>query len=178
MIFNRFAVLSSLLAATAIAVPFVAEDFPLSAIPLDELPAPDSIPTPVNATESVKLATRATEGIHLVNCEGNGLAYSIEIYCADDSNCNFQPSSDNQCFLSTKGLFTWEGRVNQGCAFTSGVTYYYILPANAHSYPNFSKVGTGFNALHNYNVFKDNEHVMYTTGNGAVCKSIYYSLIA
>lgn len=79
MIFNRFAVLSSLLAATAIAVPFVAEDFPLSAIPLDELPAPDSIPTPVNATESSKLVTRATEGIHLVNCAGNGLAYSIEI---------------------------------------------------------------------------------------------------
>lgn len=79
MIFNRFAILSSFLAATATAVPFVAEDFPLSAIPLDELPAPDSIPTPVNATESTKLTTRATEGIHFVNCAGNGLAYSLEI---------------------------------------------------------------------------------------------------
>ncbi|KAI7773069.1 hypothetical protein LA080_012005 [Diaporthe eres] len=122
MIFNRFAVLSSLLAATALAVPFVAEDFTY--------------------------------------------------------NCNFQPSSDNQCFLSTKGLFTWEGRSNQGCAFTSGITYYYSLPANAQSYANFAKVGTGFNAFHNYNVFKDNQHVMYTAGNGAVCKSIYYSLMA
>lgn len=91
MIFNRFAVLSSLLAATAIAVPFVAEDFPLSAIPLDELPAPDSIPTPVNATEeSTKLTTRATEGIHLVNCEGNGLAYSIEIVGCFSSSCSLQ----------------------------------------------------------------------------------------
>lgn len=79
MIFNRFAVLTSVLAATASAVPFVAEDFPLSVVPLSELPAPDSIPTRVNATESIKLMTRATEGIHLVNCEGNGLAYSIEI---------------------------------------------------------------------------------------------------
>lgn len=36
---------------------------------------------------------------------------------------------------------------------------------------------TGFNKYHNYNVFTDNEHVMYTAGNGAVCKSIYYNLI-
>lgn len=36
---------------------------------------------------------------------------------------------------------------------------------------------TGFNQYHNYNVFKDNEHAMYTAGNGAVCKSIYYILI-
>lgn len=79
MIFNQFTILSSLLAATASAVPFVAEDFPLSVIPLDELPAPDTIPAPVNATEASKLATRATEAIHLVNCEGNGYAYSIEI---------------------------------------------------------------------------------------------------
>lgn len=67
MIFNRFAVLSVLLAVTTSAVPFVAEDFPLSVVPLNELPAPDSIPTPVNATEAVKLMGRATEGIHLVN---------------------------------------------------------------------------------------------------------------
>lgn len=36
---------------------------------------------------------------------------------------------------------------------------------------------TGFNQYHNYNVFKDNEHAMFTAGNGAVCKSIYYILI-
>jgi hypothetical protein len=79
MIFNRFAIISSLLAATAVAVPFVAEDFPLSAVPLSELPAPDTIPAPVNVTEPIKLMVRATEGIHLVNCQGNGYAYSIEI---------------------------------------------------------------------------------------------------
>lgn len=90
MIFNRFAVLSSLLAATAIAVPFVAEDFPLSVVPLNELPGPDAIPAPVNDTESIKLMTRATEGIHLVNCEGNGLAYSIEIVCSLPSSCLLQ----------------------------------------------------------------------------------------
>lgn len=69
------------------------------------------------------------------------LTLGYEQYCPDDSNCNHQPSSDNQCFLSTNGFFTWEGRANQGCAFTSGVTYYYTLPANAHSYPAFTKVG-------------------------------------
>lgn len=79
MIFNRFSILSSLLAATVGAVPFVAEDFPLSVIPLDELPAPDTIPAPVNVTEPIKLATRATEGIRFVNCQGNGYSYSIEI---------------------------------------------------------------------------------------------------
>lgn len=35
---------------------------------------------------------------------------------------------------------------------------------------------TGYNNFHNYNVFKDDEHAMYTAGNGAVCRSIYYSL--
>lgn len=79
MIFNRFTALFSLLAATASAAPFVAEDFPLSVVPLNELPAPDTIPAPVNVSEPIKLVTRATEGIHLVNCEGNGYAYSIEI---------------------------------------------------------------------------------------------------
>lgn len=79
MIFNRFTALFSLLAATASAAPFVAEDFPLSVVPLDELPAPDTIPAPVNVSEPIKLMGRATEGIHLVNCEGNGYAYSIEI---------------------------------------------------------------------------------------------------
>lgn len=62
-------------------------------------------------------------------------------YCSDDSNCNFQPSSNNQCFLSTKDLFYWEGRNGQGCAFTSGTTFYYTLPSNAQDYANFAKVG-------------------------------------
>ncbi|KAJ0117967.1 hypothetical protein J7T55_014418 [Diaporthe amygdali] len=178
MIFNRFVIVSSLLAITASAVPFIAEDFPLSVVPLNELPAADTIPAPVNVSEPIKLLTRATEGIHLVNCEGNGYAYSIEIYCSDDSNCNYQPSSNNQCFLSSSGLFTWEGRSNQGCGFTSGTTFYYTLPYNAQSYADFTKVGTGYNAYHNYNIFKDNKHVMYTAGNGAVCRSIYYCLQA
>ncbi|KAL1874525.1 hypothetical protein Daus18300_003544 [Diaporthe australafricana] len=177
MFFNRVAVVSSLLAITASAIPFVAEDFPLSVVPLDELPSAETIPAPVNVTEPIKLMARATEGIHLVNCAGNGYAYSIEIYCSDDSNCNYMPASNNQCFLSASGLFTWEGRTNQGCGF-SGTPYYYTLPANAHSYPNYSKVGTGYNNFHNYNVFKDDEHAMYTAGNGAVCRSIYYSLQA
>lgn len=104
MIFDRFAVLSSLLAATAVAAPFVAEDFPLSVIPLNELPAPDSIPTPVNATESIKLMTRATEGIHLVNCEGNGLAYSIEIVGSLQSShlLQYTLQSWNRMALETK----------------------------------------------------------------------------
>lgn len=79
MIFNRFAAVSSLLAITASAIPFVAEDFPLSVVPLNELPSAETIPAPVNVTEPIKLMTRASEGIHLVNCQGNGYAYSIEI---------------------------------------------------------------------------------------------------
>ncbi len=35
---------------------------------------------------------------------------------------------------------------------------------------------TGFNQFHNYKIFKDNQPVMYTDGNGAVCRSIYYIL--
>lgn len=36
---------------------------------------------------------------------------------------------------------------------------------------------SGYNAYHNYNIFKDDKHAMYTAGNGAVCRSIYYCLI-
>jgi hypothetical protein len=35
---------------------------------------------------------------------------------------------------------------------------------------------TGHNSFHNYNIFKDDKHVMFTAGNGAVCRSIYYCL--
>jgi hypothetical protein len=80
MLFNRFMALSSLLAATTSAAPFVPEDFPLAVVPLSELPPPDTIPAPVvNVSEPIKLVGRATEGIHFVNCQGNGYAYSIEI---------------------------------------------------------------------------------------------------
>lgn len=37
---------------------------------------------------------------------------------------------------------------------------------------------TGYNEYHNYNIFKDNQPIMYTAGNGAVCKSVYYCLQA
>ncbi|KAH8894530.1 hypothetical protein GQ53DRAFT_612647, partial [Thozetella sp. PMI_491] len=128
----------------------------------------------IEPAEFIQLSKRATEGIHLVNCQGGGLSYSLEIYCADDGNCNHLASSSDECFLSTSGLFTWEGRTNQGCGFPSGVPFFYTLPSDAASRSDFSKVGTGSNKYHSYNVFKDNKHVMYTDGNGAVCRSIYY----
>lgn len=35
---------------------------------------------------------------------------------------------------------------------------------------------SGTNGFHQYNIFKDNQHVMYTDGNGNQCRSIYYAL--
>jgi hypothetical protein len=122
-----------------------------------------------------QLSKRATEGVHLVNCAGNGLLYSIIVYCPDDNNCKHQPSSDNQCFLTTSSLVKWEGKT-AGCAFTSGVTFSYTLPADAKSKPKFSAVGSASNGFRGFTVYNDDEPVLYTAGNGAVCRSVYYAL--
>ncbi|KAI9150340.1 hypothetical protein HJFPF1_10102 [Paramyrothecium foliicola] len=112
--------------------------------------------------QSAQLDKRATEGVHLVNCDGNGLKYSIIVYCPDDSNCNHQPSSDNQCFMTTSSLYTWEGRTNAGCAFTSGVTFRFTLPANAKTRPLYSAVGSGSNGFRSFTIYNDAQPIMYT----------------
>jgi hypothetical protein len=141
--------ISKILALSALAMGAAAAA--VAAVPA---PAPSSLVKPGHVLEgvqlggfvlgeSVPLIKRATEGIHLVNCEGGSLnlRYSLEIYCADDSNCNHLANAADQCFLSTAGLFTWEGRSNQGCGYPSGVPFTYSLPSDAQSRADFSLVG-------------------------------------
>ncbi|KAJ8121181.1 hypothetical protein ONZ43_g2302 [Nemania bipapillata] len=124
--------------------------------------------------ESAQLTKRA-DGIHLVNC----VTYSAVIFCSDDSNCNFNPSSGNECIpkdhLNSKGLEIWEG-TNSSCTFSTGVTFFWGIESNAQSQPNFSVVGSGTNSLQGFTIRKDDQHVMYTDGNGHACQSIYYAL--
>ncbi len=35
---------------------------------------------------------------------------------------------------------------------------------------------TGKNNFHNFNIFKDNNRVMFVNGNGDQCESLYYAL--
>ncbi|KAK3332766.1 hypothetical protein B0T19DRAFT_398503 [Cercophora scortea] len=128
---------------------------------------------PLAADGEMEVVKRATEGIHLVNCVGPE-RYSIIIYCPNDGDCNHLASTDNQCFSNAGGLTTWE--TSGGCAFTSGTVFSYTIQANAQSRPNYSQVGTGRNPYHDYKIYKDDQHVMYTEGSGNVCRSIYYAL--
>ncbi|KAK0125690.1 hypothetical protein ONS95_000308 [Cadophora gregata] len=132
-----------------------------------------ALATPVASPDgTVKLAKRS-EGVHLVNCGNN---YSVVLYCANDSNCNFNPSAGNQCLPTNGGVDTWEGS-NQKCTFPgTGTTFTWNIQSNAQSQANFVQVGTGSNGFHGFNIFKDDKHVMYTDGNGNQCKSIYYCL--
>jgi len=34
----------------------------------------------------------------------------------------------------------------------------------------------GSNSFHTFNIFKDDQHVMFVDGNGLACRSIYYCL--
>ncbi|KUJ09212.1 uncharacterized protein LY89DRAFT_788118 [Mollisia scopiformis] len=126
------------------------------------------IATPI-AGEATKLAKRS-EGVHLVNC---GSEYSVVVYCPNDSDCNHSPPSGDGCFIS--GIDTWEG-FEQSCTFSTGTTFTWNIEAYAQSEPDYTEVGTGTNTYHNFDIYKDDQHVMYYDGNGYACKSIYYCL--
>ncbi|KAJ8121449.1 hypothetical protein O1611_g10097 [Lasiodiplodia mahajangana] len=134
-------------------------------------------PTPagIELGEKIPNVKRATEGLHLVNCSGPQ-QYSIVIYCPNDADCNHLATTNNQCFVEASGFEHWEQ--SGGCAFTSGTTFSWTIQSDAQNKPNYTKVGTARNPYHNYNVFKDDQHVMYTEGSGNVCRSIYYALQA
>ncbi|RWA09759.1 hypothetical protein EKO27_g5351 [Xylaria grammica] len=130
-------------------------------------------PLGASANEEHQIAKRAN-GVHLVNC----VTYSAVVYCENDSNCNFNPGAGNQCIprdhLNGNGLEIWESAGS--CTFDTGTTFSWNIQSNAQSQPNFSVVGSGTNGFQGFTVRKDDQHVMYTDGNGHACRSIYYAL--
>lgn len=131
-----------------------------------------ALATPVASPDgTVKLAKRA-EGVHLVNC---GNSYSVVVYCANDGNCNFNPAGANACRPSNSGLTYWEGG-NKGCTFSTGTTFSWNVRGDAQQKPDYTQVGSGSNGFRNFNIFKDDKHLMYIDGSGNRCTSIYYSL--
>ena len=60
-------------------------------------------------------------------------------YCANDSNCNFRPSSSNACY-PTSGVMAWEGG-GQSCGFSTGVYFSWNIQSDAQTKANYSKVG-------------------------------------
>ncbi|KUJ17986.1 uncharacterized protein LY89DRAFT_732688 [Mollisia scopiformis] len=132
-----------------------------------------AIANPISSELTTNLAKRATEGIHLVNCGNN--VYSVVVYCPNDGDCNHDPGAGNGCDHPNGGTFTWEGS-QQNCKFDTGTTLTWNIESNAQSQPNFAQVGTGSNGFHNFNIFKDDKHTMFTDGNKNQCNSIYYAL--
>ncbi|KAI1640729.1 hypothetical protein F4809DRAFT_350434 [Biscogniauxia mediterranea] len=120
----------------------------------------------------------AAEGVHLVNCDGPAGQGSVVVYCADDSNCNNVPTGPNECeFRSESTYHLWEGS-SQSCEFgQTGVSFSWNIESNAQSQATYSQVGTGSNGFHNFNIFKDDQHTMWSQ-NGQNCKSVYYALDA
>ncbi|OTA85454.1 hypothetical protein M434DRAFT_377121 [Hypoxylon sp. CO27-5] len=110
------------------------------------------------------LVKRARESVHLVDC----VTYQAADYYADDSKDNVFPGNNNECV--TVGFH--EGS-STSCRFGTGVTFSWALSSGARSSPNGLKVGTGNNGFHNFNCFRDDNHVLYTDGNGHTCSSIY-----
>ncbi|KAE8454466.1 hypothetical protein EG329_000089 [Mollisiaceae sp. DMI_Dod_QoI] len=125
------------------------------------------------AGEGISKLAKRSEGVHLVNCNN---VYSVVVYCPNDSDCNHNPPAGDGCVRPGGGTYHWEGSP-QSCTFTTGVTFSWNIASNAQSQPNFAYVGSGNNG-HGFNIYKDNQHVMYTDGNGYQCKSIYYCLDA
>ncbi|KAK3290344.1 uncharacterized protein B0H64DRAFT_427872 [Chaetomium fimeti] len=135
---------------------------------------PIAAPSPASEAEFNDIVKRA-EGIHLVNCK-NGATniYSVVVYCANDGNCNFPPSSGNACH-PTSGVMAWEGG-GQSCGFSTGVYFSWNIQSDAQSKPNYTKVGSGGNGFRDYDIYKDDQHEMYSDSNGYSCKSIYYAI--
>ncbi|KAI0538284.1 hypothetical protein GGR58DRAFT_526556 [Xylaria digitata] len=123
--------------------------------------------------EGAQLAKRSN-GIHLLNC----VTYSAVVYCDDDSNCNFNPGPGNECVpkdhLNGIGIEIWEQ--SGSCRFDTGTTFSWTIQSNAQQQPNFATVGSGTNGFQGFTIRKDDQHVMFTDGNGHACRSIYYAL--
>lgn len=121
---------------------------------------------------------RAAEGIHLINCGNND--YSAVLYCVDDSNCNFIPSSSNICYPRggpSGGTITWETYPSwQSCGFSTGVGFDWNINTDAQSKDNFSEVGVGKNTYNYYRIHKDDKHVMFYDNTGKACRTIYYTV--
>ncbi|KAI0833101.1 hypothetical protein F5Y06DRAFT_186051 [Hypoxylon sp. FL0890] len=111
------------------------------------------------------LSKRARESVHLVDCG----TYQVADYYADDTQDGKFPGDNNEC-VSNGGFH--EGS-STSCKFGSGVTFSWFLSSGARSAAQATQVGTGSNGFHNFNCFRDDNHVLYTDGHGNACKSIY-----
>jgi len=133
---------------------------------------PIAAPSP-DTNDGMPRIVRRGEGVHLVNC----VTYSAVVYCANDGNCNFFPSSGNQCIPDNGGITRWEGGSNRRCTFPgTGTEFKWSIDSNAQNSKTYSRVGTGNNGFHDFAIYKDDQHVMYKDGNGNSCKSIYYCI--
>ncbi|KAK3312813.1 hypothetical protein B0H66DRAFT_537898 [Apodospora peruviana] len=124
-------------------------------------------------TRVINRIVRRGEGIHLVNC-GNS---SAVVYCANDSNCNFNPSSANKCNTSSiaRGQIKWEG-ATKSCTFSTGTKFTWNIRSDAQSLKDYSNVGSGDNGFNKFTIFKDDKHAMFMDSNKNSCLSIYYCL--
>lgn len=132
----------------------------------------------------------APETIYLSNCadiNSSGTAVSasseVDYYTAGhDSQKGERP--DDICIVTNKNGFKhWEGSA-VSCTFAdSGVTFTANVESNGASQPVGTKAGTGSNGFHTYNIFRDNDRVLYSapstgsfSGDTYQCKSVYYAL--
>ncbi|KAI0105546.1 hypothetical protein GGR51DRAFT_192805 [Nemania sp. FL0031] len=113
------------------------------------------------------------DSVHLVNCAGSD-EYSVVVYCADDLNCDFPPSSSNYIQVGTGDeYYTWEQQ-NQSVTFSTGVTFNWTINSDGNTAPNYTPQGSGSNGFKPFTCYKDDQHLMYNDDQGNKCDSVYY----
>ncbi|KAI0506865.1 hypothetical protein F5B22DRAFT_650345 [Xylaria bambusicola] len=80
------------------------------------------------------------DSVHLVNCVGSD-SYSVVVYCAEDTDCDFAPSSSDYIQVSSSDEFyTWEQQ-NQSVTFPTGVMFNWTINSNGSTSPDYSPQG-------------------------------------
>lgn len=130
---------------------------------------------------NTKLAKRS-EGFHFVTCAPTeNTEYHLILHCDNDGNCNENPGKGEGCTVPFLRLeVVWEKNL-QHCTFpgtpgTPGYEFGWSITKKAATQPNYSLVGNANDGTRNFDVYKDDDHVMYTDGRYSACHSNYYSI--
>ncbi|KAI0903094.1 hypothetical protein F4823DRAFT_569036 [Ustulina deusta] len=80
------------------------------------------------------------DSVHLVNCVGSD-SYSVVVYCAEDTDCDFAPSSSDYIQVSSGDeYYTWEQQ-NQSVTFPTGVMFNWTINSTGSASPHYSPQG-------------------------------------
>ncbi|WPG97941.1 Hypothetical protein R9X50_00072400 [Acrodontium crateriforme] len=137
-----------------------------------EIPIPPGPPPPPVGIipPPATLTYPQREGVFLVNSSRGSARTSGFAYYKDCSQAqNNQPQA--YIDIKTDGNQTWEGAVSSG-TFQDGDAVEATVDTGAQDLPVGSRCGLAHNAFHNWNVYRDNIHPLYTI-DGWTVNTVY-----